>query len=225
MMQQQKPHSLMSIPWGTTDVVSAICVVLVIWIGAMLSPISTEATPPLLFIMFIMGGALLGTAWWFGPGRKHQPLRLLGFRAPTNRGWILLPLIVLLASLLTTSLYFFAADSLGIDKLMPPPIAHMLRESGWPVPSFLLAVIWGPLAEETFFRGFLFPVLLTKFGVFGGVTITGALFALSHGTVSILLPVFVTGVLLTLLYLYTRSLWSCFAAHATQNAIAFLFGA
>jgi membrane protease YdiL (CAAX protease family) len=41
-------------------------------------------------------------------------------------------------------------------------------------------LLLAPLAEETVFRGFVYPVLARKFGVFAGITVTGVLFGLVH---------------------------------------------
>jgi membrane protease YdiL (CAAX protease family) len=45
-------------------------------------------------------------------------------------------------------------------------------------------------------------------------------FSAFHLAPGVLLPVFVTGLLLAWLYHRTGSLWPCMAAHAGQNAIA-----
>jgi uncharacterized protein len=81
-----------------------------------------------------------------------------------------------------------------------------------------------PLAEEVFFRGFLFPIMRARFGVVAGVIVTGALFSLVHALGSppeALIVLFVLGAGLCLLYLRTGSLLPCIGLHALNNAIAF----
>jgi membrane protease YdiL (CAAX protease family) len=81
-----------------------------------------------------------------------------------------------------------------------------------------------PLAEEVFFRGFLFPVLRSRWGTAAGVIATGALFSLVHASGSpaeALIVLFVLGSGLCLLYLRTGSLLPCIGVHALNNAIAF----
>jgi membrane protease YdiL (CAAX protease family) len=81
-----------------------------------------------------------------------------------------------------------------------------------------------PLAEELFFRGLLFPVLRSRFGVAWGVLVTGALFSLVHALGSpleALIVLFVLGAGLCLLYLRTGSLLPCIGLHALNNAISF----
>jgi CAAX protease family protein len=87
-----------------------------------------------------------------------------------------------------------------------------------------ITCLMAPLAEELFFRGLLFPVLRSRFGVAWGVLVTGALFAAVHAVGSppeTLIVLFVLGAGLCLLYLRTGSLLPCIGLHAFNNAIAF----
>jgi membrane protease YdiL (CAAX protease family) len=87
----------------------------------------------------------------------------------------------------------------------------------------LLAFV-APLAEELFFRGFVFGVLREKIGVVWGVLATGVVFGLVHvagspiETVGVLI---ILGCLLCVLYLQTGSLVPCIALHAINNSISF----
>lgn len=227
-MQHQPPLPSLSVPWKAADVGAALVVVVTVWVGALLLLWAFAGTaalgPSVLLFTFIVEGVLLFAAWWFGPRRTRSSLRLLGFRAPAVRRHILLPLGVVVSSLVLGSAYIALVNALGLDTLVPPAFPEEIREGGVEVPGFLLTVFWGPLAEETFFRGFLFPPLLSRLGLVGATGATSLLFALSHGAVGLLIPVFLMGVLLALLYRHTRSIWSCWMAHALQNAIAFTVG-
>jgi membrane protease YdiL (CAAX protease family) len=87
----------------------------------------------------------------------------------------------------------------------------------------LLAFI-APLAEEVFFRGFVFGVLREKIGAAWGAIATGVVFGIVHvagspiETVGVLI---ILGILLCVLYLKTGSLLPCIALHAINNAISF----
>jgi membrane protease YdiL (CAAX protease family) len=87
----------------------------------------------------------------------------------------------------------------------------------------LLAFV-APLAEELFFRGFVFGVLREKIGAAGGAIATGVVFGAVHvagspiETVGVLV---ILGVLLCVLYLQTGSLLPCIALHAINNSISF----
>jgi uncharacterized protein len=87
----------------------------------------------------------------------------------------------------------------------------------------LLAFV-APLAEELFFRGFVFGVLREKIGAAWGALATGVVFGLVHvagspvETVGVLI---ILGVLLCVVYQQTGSLLPCIALHAINNAISF----
>src|SRR5215211_7120987 len=87
----------------------------------------------------------------------------------------------------------------------------------------LLAFV-APLAEELFFRGFMYGVVREKIGVAWGAVVTGVVFGLVHvagspiETVGVLV---ILGVLLCVLYQQTGSLLPCIALHAINNAISF----
>jgi uncharacterized protein len=83
-----------------------------------------------------------------------------------------------------------------------------------------------PLAEEFFFRGFLFRVLHEKTGAAASVLITGVAFGLVHlpsgdWIGAIVLSMF--GVALCVLLLCTSSLLPCIMLHAFHNSISFGF--
>jgi membrane protease YdiL (CAAX protease family) len=85
----------------------------------------------------------------------------------------------------------------------------------------LLAFV-APLAEEFFFRGFMFGVLARRIGPWPGALATGLIFGLVHvagspiETVGVLV---ILGVVLCGLYWKTGSLLPCIALHAIKNAI------
>ena len=87
----------------------------------------------------------------------------------------------------------------------------------------LLAFV-APLAEEVFFRGFVFGVLREKIGVVWGALATGLVFGIVHvagspiETVGVLI---ILGTLLCALYVQTGSLLPCIALHAINNSISF----
>jgi membrane protease YdiL (CAAX protease family) len=83
-----------------------------------------------------------------------------------------------------------------------------------------------PLAEELFFRGFMFSVLAGRLGVVWGAAITGVIFGLIHlpGAPALGVAVLVVfGAALCFLYWKTRSLIPCMALHAFNNAVSFGF--
>jgi uncharacterized protein len=88
----------------------------------------------------------------------------------------------------------------------------------------VLLAFMAPLAEEIFFRGFVFGVLREKIGVAGGAVATGLVFGLVHATgspIETLGVLVILGVLLCLLYVQTGSILPCIALHALNNGLSF----
>jgi membrane protease YdiL (CAAX protease family) len=92
------------------------------------------------------------------------------------------------------------------------------------------AVSFGPLMEELFFRGFLYPVLARRLGAIGGILLTALPFALIHmaqygyawGAVLI---IFLVGVVLTTVRAVTKSVASAFLAHVGYNGTLMVLAA
>jgi len=90
----------------------------------------------------------------------------------------------------------------------------------------VLTCLIAPVAEEFFFRGFMFSVLAGRLGVGLAAVATGAIFGLIHLPGAPLMGVAVLvafGALLCLVYWKTGSLIPCMALHAFNNAISFGF--
>jgi membrane protease YdiL (CAAX protease family) len=87
----------------------------------------------------------------------------------------------------------------------------------------VLVTIVAPLAEEFFFRGFVFTAFWRWLGWIPGAVFAGAIFAGIHvGSVDavFLPPLAVLGIGLCVLFKQTGSLLPCFALHALNNGLA-----
>src|SRR4051794_5299073 len=87
----------------------------------------------------------------------------------------------------------------------------------------VLVCIAAPIAEELFFRGFLFGALRKPIGWIPAALVTGVVFGLIHagGTDAVfLVPLAVLGTLLCLLYRWTGSVIPGMGVHAFNNAFA-----
>ncbi len=81
-------------------------------------------------------------------------------------------------------------------------------------------VIVAPIAEELFFRGVAFNAWLREHGYRRALFGSALLFALIHGSLLALLPIFLLGIGLALVYERSRSLLAAIVMHATVNAIS-----
>jgi uncharacterized protein len=87
----------------------------------------------------------------------------------------------------------------------------------------VLTCVLAPLAEEFFFRGFMFTVLARRLGPVWGALIVGACFGLIHAPAPTLSLVVLGcfGVALCALYWRTGSIIPCMGLHAVHNSISF----
>jgi len=86
----------------------------------------------------------------------------------------------------------------------------------------IFAVTLGPLMEELFFRGLLYPVLAGRLGVFWGVILTALPFGLMHMfqygyAWGVVLLIFLMGVVCTVVRARTGSVAASFLVHVGYN--------
>ena len=94
----------------------------------------------------------------------------------------------------------------------------------------IFAITLGPLMEELFFRGFLYPVLARRMGVFWGIVLTAVPFGLIHAVQygyawGAVLIIFLVGVVLTAVRAKTKSVASSFLAHVGYNGTLMVLAA
>jgi membrane protease YdiL (CAAX protease family) len=97
----------------------------------------------------------------------------------------------------------------------------MLRESESPAHlllAVLMACIAAPFVEELLFRGYMYHTLRELTHPVFSAVIIAALFAVVHGNLPALLPLWVFSLLLTIAYEATRCLWVPIGMHAFFNA-------
>jgi membrane protease YdiL (CAAX protease family) len=113
------------------------------------------------------------------------------------------------------------------SALVAPPCDKLPDDLGVK-DSTLLAVIAGvfvigiaPVAEEFFFRGFLFQSLRKSLSVWIAAPASGLIFGVLHFAPDKLVPLAILGTALAYVFHRTRSLWPCIMLHALNNTIAF----
>jgi membrane protease YdiL (CAAX protease family) len=142
----------------------------------------------------------------------------IGFgRAVTTGGILLLAAypLVLLAEVVTQKLSHGPLEKQGIVELFNASSTLEQRIS-----IILLAVTVAPLAEEFFFRFFLYGVLKRYFGRGVGVVASALLFAAVHAHLPSFAPLFVLGICFTIAYEWSGSLLVSMTMHALFNALA-----
>jgi membrane protease YdiL (CAAX protease family) len=156
--------------------------------------------------------------WKFRP--LAGPLRLLGLRPfRPSAIWILLGTMVV----------YYIAAGLFASLVLKPDQEDIGGELGVGNPSVVIAVaavlmivLLAPVAEELFFRGFLFAGLRTRWSLWPAAITSGLIFGLVHAPTGIttVVPLATLGFALCWLYDRTGSLWPCVIAHMINNGLA-----
>lgn len=106
-------------------------------------------------------------------------------------------------------------ESAGID---PAFEAYQLEFSTADIfISIPLALLVAPVCEELMMRGIVYGSMRTKFGIIPAFIVTGLAFALIHGTLTHIVPVFVMSLLLCCILEATGNLWFCILTHVIYN--------
>lgn len=83
----------------------------------------------------------------------------------------------------------------------------------------LALTVVGPVFEESIYRGQFYTLIKGRAGMVAGLLGSTLLFAVMHGLVPV---AFVQGVLLALVYEYSRSLWASILVHIANNAVWYM---
>ncbi|MEO8615011.1 MAG: type II CAAX endopeptidase family protein [Luteolibacter sp.] len=174
------------------------------------------------FQFFIAGAVLLVMAM-----RVH-PIDWLGLRW---RSWpwvfLIAPGAVFLMWIFFGTLqaagYMKWMESFGVESVQET--VKLLQNSTDPLVLGLMAfaaVIAAPICEELVFRGYFYPAAKKFAGPWAAGIFSALIFASAHGSLSALLPLFIFGCLLVLIYEKTGSLWAPIAVHFCFNGATVL---
>jgi membrane protease YdiL (CAAX protease family) len=155
----------------------------------------------------------------------------LGFRRPGSPGTpttgILLMTIgsAYIACILVLLAYSVAIELLGLDELVPAQqVPDQLYDHAWLLGAFaLLGVTLVPVAEELFFRGFIFAGLRHYLALPVAALISGLLFSLAHADPGLILPFAAVGAILAISYERTQTLLAPIGVHTLFNLVSFIF--
>lgn len=143
--------------------------------------------------------------------------------------WVLLiaPLTVIFMWILFGGLqmsgYLDWMESLGVETVQDS--VKLLQTAQDPLVLGLMifaAVVAAPLCEEIVFRGYFYPVLKRMAGTWPAAFCSALVFAAAHGSLTALLPLFVFGLVLVLVYEKTGSIWAPIAVHLCFNGATVL---
>ena len=222
-----------SVTWGVKHIIIGILLVtLSLFSAAAVALVASE-----LFLeqkdavktwvsVHVMGIAIVAIVWCLG--LRHTRLPFAEFRLSRVKGprirTVLLMFAVLATSLVITSIYSAIVEWLAIDKLSPViDYSDMLFDGVGVLLTFQAVALITPFYEELFFRWFVFRGLIPKVGPYGSMVFSAAIFSGFHiSSLGVLIPIFITGLLLAWLYWRTGSLWASIGVHVGQNTLALL---
>jgi membrane protease YdiL (CAAX protease family) len=114
------------------------------------------------------------------------------------------------------------------SALVSPPCDNLPDDLGVHQ-SALLATLAGvfvigvaPVAEEFFFRGFIFQALRKSWGVWLAAPASGLIFGAVHFELDKLVPLAILGTALAWVFHRTRSIYPCMLMHSLNNTLAFI---
>lgn len=185
----------------------------------------TKVEPVMLVGQLVLQGMMVGfvillLCW------RTDVIDLFGLRW---RHWYLAPVIAGLVGFVMLS--FSAVLSMaGYNEWMAKlagvedpsqEVVKMIKENDDPVTLFLMAIlacVGAPIAEEVVFRGYIYGAAKRFSNIWYAAVFSGLLFATVHMNMAGMLPLFVLGVVLAMVYEVTGSLWTPIAAHFAFNA-------
>ncbi|MDP4091239.1 MAG: type II CAAX endopeptidase family protein [Bacillota bacterium] len=82
-----------------------------------------------------------------------------------------------------------------------------------------LIIVLIPIFEEIFFRGIIFNELRSRINVTAAVILQALIFGVFHGNILQGIYTFMLAIILALVYIWTRSIWSNIIVHITYNLL------
>ena len=171
-----------------------------------------------------MSGVFAATGIAFSVVRFRDPFSSLGFVKTSGFKPYLFAVAMWIVGLSVLMFWVQALVWFGVDSLVPPDTAKKALDEadGNIVATIILVGILGPMAEEIFFRGFVLPGLVKKFGIIWALVISSVVFGLFHIDPGAIVPTFALGLVLGWVYLKTGSIWPAMFAHGLHNTVAVL---
>lgn len=191
----------------------------------------TSPTPAVALIADLVFDLSFVAAAIYFASRGRRPAR------PADFGFRRVRWDVAVAAVFVTAVVYYVVTAFyaslfnlhGTDKL-PSPLGTTKSPAALAGIALFVCVV-APIAEEFFFRGFLFGALRhlhvriarRDLGTWVAAIITGILFGLAHTGSALsqdLVPLGFLGFLLCVLRWRTRSLYPCMALHSLNNSLA-----
>ena len=214
-----------SAEWGGARVLGGLVLLLLISFLAALIASAFDPDLETLGAVLVLQG-LLAAAMVYVP---FQVAKAEGYARPAELG--LGPSLRAPVSTAVIGYITYLACALVISALFSPEQEDITRELGVDegvlggIAAFFLIVIAAPVAEEIFFRGFMFAGIRSHGSFLVAALVSSGIWGLFHftgeGSWPVVLQLSLFGVILAAVYERTGSIRPCIALHMLNNAIAF----
>ncbi len=228
------------VPWGLADMAKAVGLIIlgVVVISVPAAVIASvvagsadidEDAGALVVVLaasLVLELVILLSALLFSLRKYHASWADLGLRWPRRGGWWLSFALVLMGVAIVR-VYFALLSLAGAEPESAVP--DQAFESLAPLVLLaLLSLLFAPIMEELFFRGFIFGGLRARWGTLSAALASGLLFGLAHvgnpGTAYNAVPIAAVGAVFALGYAYSGSLLATIGAHFLFNLVSFVVG-
>jgi membrane protease YdiL (CAAX protease family) len=165
--------------------------------------------------------ALVASVYLLGIRRKGLNWKAVGIRPIGNR-WLFRGILISLLAIPITGLITVIVLQ-AFDLPFQNPQLDFLLPEGITLPGAIGLILVGgiavPFAEELFFRGVLYTWFRKHWSIWPSVIVNALIFGVAHFDIAVGLTAFVLGLVLALVYEYSRSLWSSVLIHALNNSL------
>ena len=222
-------------PWGIPAILAGLALPLVLWGASLAISIAddtnmdlsnNEVITSLILTILILDGIFLAVPVMFSLRRYRLGWEGLGFRG-FDSSKFRMAVVAAAGAWGAVIVYILVLTLVFGEGAAPEQDVEELFTSKAVLPFVGVAVVLAaPLAEEVFFRGFVFAGLIRLLGAGGAIVASGLLFAMFHVTgpdsAGLIIPFTPIGMLFAWLYYKTGTIWTSIAAHLVFNLVSFI---
>jgi membrane protease YdiL (CAAX protease family) len=216
-------------PWGWRDLAFGIAAggaglivlnLILLALGAAAGGTVVKNGIVLTIFVAVQDSMIVGAAALFSIVRYRVGWDRLGFRGFNVALGCGLSIALLIFSYGVRICYGIVATGLGYRPALQDVLSRLDTQGFGFVLTLIAAAVIAPIAEETFFRGFVYGGLRGRIGSLGAMLVSTLFFTALHFTLDQFIPIFALGLTLAWLYERTGSLYPGMLLHASNNAIS-----
>jgi uncharacterized protein len=221
----------LSAPWGWRDLVFGIAVagagvlalnLILLAGGAVTGGTLVKNGIILTIFVAIQDSIIIGAAALFSLVRYRVGWNRLGLRSFNLALGCGLSIVLLMVSYGVRIFYGIVATGLGYRPALQDVLSRLDTQGIGFILTLIAAAVIAPIAEEIFFRGFVYGGLRGRIGTLGAMLVSSLFFTALHFTLDQFIPIFALGLFLALLYEKTGSLYPGMLLHSSNNAISLI---